>query len=454
MSRALAVIGKTFSIFGGQFAVLGFKLLVLSGKQNRRAMENAFKLTGRLALTMVMCASGVFAQAPTETPVKPAGDAAELAEAKARLEAQHKRLMDWPDLAHYQDANAKLAAPARDEQRVVFMGDSITDMWVLPRFGAFFPGKPYIGRGIGGQTTPQMLLRFRADVMALQPQVVVILAGTNDIAGNTGPITLEETEGNLASMAELAGAHGIRVVLSSVMPVSNYGHDGQGNPIDMRIKRPSQKILELNAWIRKYAAVNDHIYLDYFSAMVDKQGLLKKDLSEDGLHPNALGYAVMAPLAEKAIQSALREISATGYLSRQVVSVPEQTPQEQIRDFYGLYYPDPDFDEQGSGESGLVISPNGKPIPPKVNDEDAPTEPGLHVNGRHFKFAWSKFSPQGFAFRTVPLDGIEYSFEGKFGREQAGPIPDVPCLEGMFTEKRDSRVVQRKKVRFGHAVVL
>jgi lysophospholipase L1-like esterase len=199
-----------------------------------------------------------------------------------------------------------VAAPAKDEQRVVFMGDSITDMWVQPRFGAFFPGKPYIGRGIGGQTTPQMLLRFRADVIALQPKVVVILAGTNDLSANTGPITLEETEGNLASMAELARAHGIRVVLSSVMPVSNYGHDRDGNPLDMRVKRPPEKILELNAWIKKYAAEQGHTYLDYFSAMVDEQGLLKKELSEDGLHPNTAGYAVMAPLAEKAIQEALK----------------------------------------------------------------------------------------------------------------------------------------------------
>ena len=128
---------------------------------------------------------------------------------------------------------------------------------------------------------------------------MVILAGTNDIAGNTGPITLEETEGNLASMAELARANGIRLVLSSVMPVSNYGR------VDMRIQRPPEKILELNAWIKKYAAEKGHVYLDYFSAMVDEHGLLKKDLSEDGLHPNAAGYAVMAALAEKAIQAAL-----------------------------------------------------------------------------------------------------------------------------------------------------
>jgi hypothetical protein len=123
-------------------------------------------------------------------------------------------------------------------------------------------------------------------------------------------------------------------------------------------------------------------------------------------------------------------------------------------ELYGLYYPDPDFDEPGSGESGLVISEDGKPIPPKENDPDAPTLPGLHVNGRHFKFAWSRLTLQGFAFRTVIVDGREYSFEGKFGREQADVIPDVPFLAGVLTEKRNSRVVQRKRVHFGHAVVL
>jgi lysophospholipase L1-like esterase len=269
-------------------------------------METVLRLAARFVVTLAACGNALAVQAQTEVPAKPAGDSAELAEARTKLELQEKRLSDWPDLAHYRESNTRVAAPTRDEQRVVFMGDSITDMWVQPRFGAFFPGKPYIGRGIGGQTTPQMLLRFRADVIALQPKVVVILAGTNDIAGNTGPIMLEETEGNLASMAELARANGIRVVLSSVMPVSNYGHDRDGNPLDMRIKRPPEKILELNAWIKKYAAENGHVYLDYFSAMVDELELLKKELSEDGLHPNAAGYAAMAQLAENAIQAALR----------------------------------------------------------------------------------------------------------------------------------------------------
>jgi lysophospholipase L1-like esterase len=174
------------------------------------------------------------------------------------------------------------------------------------RKSPFFPGKSYIGRGIGGQTTPQMLVRFRLDVVALQPKVVVILAGTNDIAGNTGPMSLEEIEGNLAAMTELAQLHGIRVVLSSVLPVYDGGHNHEGKPVVMTDRRPPEKILALNDWIKKYSAENKLVYLDYFSALVDAQGFLKKDLSEDGLHPNKKGYDVMAPLAERAIQSSLK----------------------------------------------------------------------------------------------------------------------------------------------------
>jgi len=341
---------------------------------------------------------------------------------------------------------------AESEQRVVFMGDSITDLWVQPRFGGFFPGKPYIGRGISGQTTPQMLVRFRADVIALRPLVVVILAGTNDLAGNTGPITLEETEGNLASMAELARANGIRVVLSSVMPVSNYGHDREGKPVDMRIKRPPDKILELNAWIKKFAAANDHVYLDYFFAMVNEHGLLKKELSEDGLHPNAAGYAVMAPLAERAIQATISERTAAHCLACPNAPVIDDEEQELLREFYGLYYGN--WVAQESGETALVISVDGKPIPKKENDPQAPTLPGLHVNGKYFKFLWSRISEAGFAFRTVNIEGTEYLFHGKFGREQVDDIPGVPYLAGLLAERRGSQVDKTKKVHFAHAVVL
>jgi lysophospholipase L1-like esterase len=270
-------------------------------------MKNAgFILCSALAV-FVLTAANSPAQAQTETPAKPPAGCEELPAVAAKLAAADKILLDWPNLARYRDANAKVIAPAKKEERVVFMGDSITDLWTHPEYGGFFPGKPYIDRGISGQTTPQMLIRFRPDVIALQPKVVIILAGTNDIAGNTGPMPLSAVEDNLASMAELARANKIRVVLSSVLPVSNYGHDRNGNPIDVRARRSPGTILELNGWIKKYAADKGYVYLDYFSATVDDQGLLRKELSEDGLHPNAKGYAIMAPLAEQAIQAALKK---------------------------------------------------------------------------------------------------------------------------------------------------
>ena len=205
---------------------------------------------------------------------------------------------DFGELSRYRDANAALAPPLAGENRVVFFGDSITDMWKLPDY---FPNKPYINRGIGGQTTPQMLIRFREDVIDLKPKVVVILAGTNDIAGNTGPMTLDQIEANYASLAELASAHQIKLVYSSVLPVHNYTPQSQ----EMYEQRSPAKILELNRWLKNYCADHGCLYLDYFSAMVDDKGLLKRDLAEDGLHPNAAGYKIMAPLAEAAIQQAL-----------------------------------------------------------------------------------------------------------------------------------------------------
>ncbi|HEY2964221.1 MAG TPA: SGNH/GDSL hydrolase family protein [Pyrinomonadaceae bacterium] len=212
---------------------------------------------------------------------------------------------DWPNLARYHDDNTKLAPPAKNEQRVVFMGDSITDSWDNPVYGGFFPGKPYIDRGISGQTTPQMLIRFRRDVIELKPKVVVILAGTNDIAGNTGPTTLEAIEDNFKAMAELATANGIRVVFASVLPVSDY-EMRDGKPLTQTVRRPPDKILALNKWLQEFAKANRYIYLDYFSAMVDDKGFLKDELSNDGLHPNAQGYAVMTPLAEAAIAASLK----------------------------------------------------------------------------------------------------------------------------------------------------
>jgi lysophospholipase L1-like esterase len=210
------------------------------------------------------------------------------------LEAQSAT--DWPNLQRFAKANAELPAPATGESRVVFMGNSITEGWA-PLFATSFPGKPYIGRGISGQTTPQMLVRFRQDVIALKPRVVVILAGTNDIAGNTGPSTLEMIEDNLASMSELAQANGIRVVLCSVLPVFDY-------PWKPGLE-PAPKILALNAWLRAYAASHGAQYADFHSAMADERHGLPKTLAGDGVHPNAAGYAIMAPIVERAIAAAM-----------------------------------------------------------------------------------------------------------------------------------------------------
>ena len=205
---------------------------------------------------------------------------------------------DWANLAKYRDANAKLAPPARNENRVVFIGNSITEGWAQ-FFPAMFAGKPYINRGIGGQTTPQMVVRFHQDVIALRPKVVVILAGINDIAGNTGPSTLEMIEDNLRAMTEMAKTNGIRVVLSSVLPAYDFpwrpGMD------------PAPKVVALNAWIKDYAAKVGAIYLDYHSAMADARQGMREGLSSDGVHPTEAGYRIMAPLAEQAIAEALRQ---------------------------------------------------------------------------------------------------------------------------------------------------
>jgi len=205
---------------------------------------------------------------------------------------------DYGQLARYRDANAALKPPAPGENRVVFFGDSITDIWKLDES---FPAKPYVNRGIGGQTTSQMLVRFRQDVINLQPKVVVILAGTNDIAGNSGPISNEDIEANYTSLADLARANNIRVIFSSVLPVHNYTPRSQ----DFFAQRPMDRILGLNKWLKDYCVANKLIYLDYFPAMIDDKGLLQRDLADDGLHPNKAGFALMAPMAEKAVEKAL-----------------------------------------------------------------------------------------------------------------------------------------------------
>lgn len=210
-----------------------------------------------------------------------------------RVQAQ-----DWPNLGRYHAENNKLGMPKPHETRVVFLGNSITDSW-MNAFPVFFSSNHYISRGISGQTSPQMLVRFRADVIHLHPKVVVILAGTNDIAGNTGPSTLKMIEDNISSMCDLATVHHIHVVLSSVLPVYDYPW--------RKGLHPASKIMMLNRWIKQYARKHGFVYLDYFTPLVDKRNGLNPKYTSDGVHPNKAGYEIMMPMVKKAIEKALKQ---------------------------------------------------------------------------------------------------------------------------------------------------
>ena len=243
----------------------------------------------RIVLPLILVCAAC-AQPPQPPPPQPAVPA--LAQANLLIN-------DYANQRRYAADNQKIASPMAGEERVVFMGDSITDGWGRGNNGSsFFPGKPYINRGISGQVTAQMLLRFYPDVIVHKPKAVVILAGTNDIGGNIGPVAQETIQNNLAAMADMAKANGIKVVLAAVMPVCDCTRN-------QTTARPPERINALNRWIKDYAAKNGHVYLDYFTPMADAQGILKAQLTGDGLHPNAAGYEIMGPLAAKAIAQAL-----------------------------------------------------------------------------------------------------------------------------------------------------
>jgi lysophospholipase L1-like esterase len=208
------------------------------------------------------------------------------------------QLLDWNQLGRYQDDNQRLQSAPPDPGRVVFLGDSITDMWKLQQF---FPEKPYVNRGISGQTTPQMLARMYRDVINLRPAAVVILAGTNDIARNTGPQTAEMIEDNFRAITELAQKHNIAIILCSITPISDYAARKQS------AQRPPADILMLNEWLKKYAEQIHAVYVDYFSVLADSGGSLKEGYSMDGLHPNEKGYALMAPAVQSGIEKALKK---------------------------------------------------------------------------------------------------------------------------------------------------
>jgi acyl-CoA thioesterase I len=246
------------------------------------------------------------APAPTQTApaqstpaaTSPAAAAPQAAPSTYQIEHDKRLLLDFGWLARFKEDDLKLGTPAPGEDRVVFMGDSITEGWHFHGVNGSFEGKPYINRGISGQTTPQMLVRFRQDVIDLKPKVVVILAGTNDIAGNTGPMTIEQTEENLASMSDLASANHIRVVLCSILPAFDY-------PWKPGLT-PAPKIIELNRWIKAWADDHGYVYVDYHTAMKDERDGLPPTLSHDGVHPLPAGYTVMTPLVEAGIQQALK----------------------------------------------------------------------------------------------------------------------------------------------------
>ena len=264
----------------------------------RTALRVAFAV---IVLINLFCASALKAQtsavaqeakAPCATPAAPPVSEWE----KAR---QERLKVDFPWLAKFKDADLALPSPAPGENRVVFMGDSITELWKIEGPGGSFPGKPYINRGIGGQTSPEMLVRFRQDVIDLQPKAVVILIGTNDVAGMTGPITAEQTEENVESMADLATANHIRVVLCAMLPSSNIPWKPDADP--------APKIVALNQWFKAYAASKGYVYVAYYPPMKDQQGGLAAALSKDGVHPTVAGYAIMAPLVEAGIEEALKD---------------------------------------------------------------------------------------------------------------------------------------------------
>lgn len=224
------------------------------------------------------------------------GQAAATTDPPAQIATMQKKLNDWPQLDRYRSANASLPLAAAGEKRIVFYGDSITDAWAK-KPEEFFPGKPYVGRGISGQTTPQMLVRFQQDVVHLKPAVVVILAGTNDIAGNTGPSTPEMIEDNFESMVAIAKANNIKVVISSILPADHYSWQPSAHPAD--------QIREMNTRLKALCERDGLVYLDYYTPMANAKGGLDPELAKDGVHPTSKGYAMMSPLAEKAITEAL-----------------------------------------------------------------------------------------------------------------------------------------------------
>jgi lysophospholipase L1-like esterase len=249
-----------------------------------------------VSLSLLVVTAPLWLLCSSSFPAQTTDTAQTVAELEKELAAHIRLLSDWGGLTRYGSENAELGPPAPGIDRVVFLGDEITEQWGTGK-AKFFPGKPYLNRGISHQTTPQMLVRFRQDVISLKPKVVIIQGGSSDLAGYAGPATEGTISENFMTMTELAKAHGIRVVLASLTPVCDCF-------MNLTERRPPGKILGLNRWLKSYAAQSGSVYLDYYSALVDGRAM-SKDLTVDGLVPNDAGYERMAPLAEQAIADAL-----------------------------------------------------------------------------------------------------------------------------------------------------
>jgi lysophospholipase L1-like esterase len=254
------------------------------------AVDSQVRKSMRWLWLMAMFSGVLWGQAMGAPPAATQSDA-------YQQERMVKKLADWPDLARYRDDDITLGPPKSGEKRVVFLGASITDFWGR-KYGEFFPGKPYVNRGISGQVTSQLLVRFQQDVVHLHPAAVIIAdAGANNISGNAGPATLEMFQNDIAAMVSIAQANHIRVILASLLPASRFPWKPEA--------RPAAEIREWNDWLKQYAKQHHLIYLDYYSALVDGEGGMKPELAFDrAVHPNSAGYAIMQPLAEKAITEA------------------------------------------------------------------------------------------------------------------------------------------------------
>jgi lysophospholipase L1-like esterase len=264
-----------------------------------------------LALLLLMSV-GANAQAQTQTQTQAAPEWTQSSPPRAtavekdwgrwlgpwRQQLAGKMMEDFGEQYIYADLDARLPPPAPGEKRVVFLGDSITDLWNL---AAYFPGRPYVNRGIGGEVTPQLVARFHADVIALKPAAVVILAGVNDVTGVLQVETPAQIEANYEAMAEMAHAHGVKVIFASILPVNNY----TPNAATVLTDRKPALLRELNQWLKAYAQRHGDGYIDYYSAMIDAHGLARAGLVKDGIHPTPEGYQIMAPIAEAEIRRVL-----------------------------------------------------------------------------------------------------------------------------------------------------